>query len=969
MPDIKMPRQILRVASKEFAAFFASPAAWLFLAAFLGVSLFLFFWVETFFARNIADVRPLFEWMPLLLVFLVAALTMRSWSEERRAGTLEMLLTLPVSPFTLVLGKALAAWGLVALALLLTLPLPVTVSMLGPMDWGPVIGGYVAALLLALAYIAMGLWVSARTDNPIVSLIGTVALAGGFWLLGSNALTELFGNRAGEWLALLGTGSRFDSITRGVIDLRDLYYYLSLAGVFLALNVLSLERLRWAPDGDRKVHRGWQLVTVLLVANLLAGNVWLEKLSGARADLTRGHIYTLSDTTRQYLAGLREPLTIHAYFSAKTHPLLAPLVPQLRDLLKEYQLAGHGKVRLQIVDPQTDPEAEREAGEHFGVKPVPFQVASKYQASVVNSYFDIVVQYGDQFEKLGFKDLIEVKLRGTQDIDVRLKNPEYDLTRTIKKVLYAYQAGGDLFAGLDSPVAFHGYITQGNGNPLPPAVTKLTDALHQAVQAIQAKAGDKFKVDIRDPGSDAKLAGELQERYGIKPVMLGLGGLDKFYFHMLLEYDGRTEVVPTPQTVDKAGFEKAIQAGIKRFGGGLLHTVALYAPKQMSRFGMPQEAYGQLLERLSQSAAVKRTDLKNGRVPSEADLLVVVDPKGFDAKQRFAMDQFLMRGGSVIVAASPFAVDLHGPTGIDAKAQPTGLADWLKGYGVTLQPKLVMDPNNTPFPIPIQRRIGSYVVREVRNLPYPLFPDLREDGMADDGITASLGQLTVTWPSPVVVDKTRQEGRKVTKLLWSSPGSWLLDKPDIQPDFRSYPETGFPPGEQHASEPLAVMLEGRFASAFAGKPSPLLKRAEAKAEKVADKAGKGKSKAAEPVVAGVIDHSPASSRLVVIGSGNLLADAVLQLATEATRTRYDKPLQLMANLVDWSLQDRGLLKLRGRGQYSRMLKPMEADQQMFWEYLNYGLALAGLALVAVWRHLARRRRQAAHAALLAGGEA
>ena len=120
-----------RVARKEFRGFFTSPAAWLFLGAFLLVSLFVVFWVERFFARNLADLRPLFEWMPLLLIFLVAALTMRSWAEERRAGTLESLLTAPLAPLALVMGKFLAALGLVALALLLTLPLAVSVSLLG----------------------------------------------------------------------------------------------------------------------------------------------------------------------------------------------------------------------------------------------------------------------------------------------------------------------------------------------------------------------------------------------------------------------------------------------------------------------------------------------------------------------------------------------------------------------------------------------------------------------------------------------------------------------------------------------------------------------------------------------------------------------------------------------------------------------------------------------------------------------
>jgi ABC-2 type transport system permease protein len=142
---------VLRIARKELAAFFASPAAFIFMAAFLAVTFFLFFWVDRFFARNIADVRPLFEWMPVLMIFFVSAVTMRMWSEERRAGTLEFLLTSPVDPLHLVLGKFLTCLALVAIALALTLPLSFTVSMMGRLDWGPVAGGYLAALALPSA--------------------------------------------------------------------------------------------------------------------------------------------------------------------------------------------------------------------------------------------------------------------------------------------------------------------------------------------------------------------------------------------------------------------------------------------------------------------------------------------------------------------------------------------------------------------------------------------------------------------------------------------------------------------------------------------------------------------------------------------------------------------------------------------------------------------------------------------------
>src|SRR5512141_1003193 len=153
-------KQILAVTRKEVNSYFGSPMALIFLGAFLAATLFAFFWVDTFFARGIADVRPLFQWMPILMIFLVAALTMRQWSEEQRSGTLEMLLTMPVKAWQLVLGKFLAVMALVALSLLLTIFLPITVSLLGSLDWGPVIGGYLAALLMAAAYTAIGLFLS-----------------------------------------------------------------------------------------------------------------------------------------------------------------------------------------------------------------------------------------------------------------------------------------------------------------------------------------------------------------------------------------------------------------------------------------------------------------------------------------------------------------------------------------------------------------------------------------------------------------------------------------------------------------------------------------------------------------------------------------------------------------------------------------------------------------------------------------
>ena len=965
---------LLRVARKEFAGFFSSPIAFIFLGAFLAVTLFVFFWVETFFSRNIVDVRPLFEWMPLLLIFLVAAITMRMWSEERRAGTLELLLTAPVKSYQLVLGKFVACLALVTVALALTMPLPLTVSLLGPLDWGPVVGGYLATLFLAASYAAIGLFVSARSTNQIVSLILTVLVCGGVYLLGSDALTGLFGNRASEFLKLLGSGSRFESITRGVIDLRDLYYYLSLVGVFLTLNVFALEWLRWAGNATNANHRRWGLMTTLFAANFLVANLWLAPVGWFRADLTQGNVYSISEATRSYLRQLREPMLIRGYFSAQTHPLLAPLVPRLRDLLEEYAVAGKGKVRVEFIDPQEHPELEQEANEKYRIEPVPFQFASKYQSSVVNSYFNILIQYGDQHEVLGFQDLIEVKVSSVTDLDVQLRNPEYDLTQAIKKVLYAYQGAGQLFENISHPVSFKGYISA--DEKLPEVLRSLREELDAVLSELTGRSGGRLDVDIRDPDAqDGTLAKQLESEFGFRPMAASLFDTNTFWFYMTLEGGGRIVQVPLPEKFDKAGLERGIQAALKRFSRGFLKTVALHTPTStpaMLQFGMAAggKRFSLLRDTLADNLILTSTDLKSGQVPDETDLLLLASPDKLDEKQLFAVDQFLMRGGTVVMATSPFDIASRGA--LSARKHESGLDDWLASYGVVLEEQMVLDPQNTALPIPVNRSIGGFTVRETRMVDYPYFIDVRRSGIEQEsGLATGINQVTLTWPSPITLDEQKNQNRKVIRLLESSDHSWTSDSLNIQPDFRTHGKLGFPARAERGRQLLAVAVEGRFDSYFKEKPSPLAAQKEeedAGGEPTEDEEKDDTEASADEetatVIARVIDHSPESARIIVFASNSFLSDTMLDLATSGLGTLYLTPVQLVENAVDWSLEDRGLLAIRGRAHFSRTLDPLDRESQVFWEYLNYGLALLGLLLIGWIRRQTHKRAALRYAAVL-----
>jgi len=948
-----------RIASKEIGLFFASPVAYLFLASFAAVTLFVFFWGEAFFARNIADVRPMFEWMPFLLVFLCSTLTMRLWSEERRSGTLEHVLTQPVPLWTFVVGKFLGCLALLAIALAITLPLPLTVGLLGTLDSGPVFAGYLATFLLGAAYLSIGLFVSARADNQIVSLIASAAVCGVFYLIGTPVLTAFFGTAAGEWLRLLGTGSRFEAITRGVIDLRDLYYYLSLIAVFLALNTYGLERERWSRHGDHRHHRRWQQVTLLLIGNALVGNLWLGQLTALRVDATEGNQYSISEATRGYLDRLQEPLLLRGYFSAKTHPLLSPLVPQLRDLMEEYAIAGNGRVQVEFIDPVANPELEEEANQQYAIKPVPFQVADRYQSSIVSSYFDVLVKYGDEYKVLSFEDLIEVKGDSGGDIDVQLRNPEYDLTQTIRSVLNSYQAAGNLFDTVQDSLVFTAYVSA--DEKLPEALRSFRDSVEDVAERIAAEAKGRFSVRFVDPEANGGVvAQEIADRYGFSPLSTNLFSTERFYFYLTVGRNEQMVQIPLDD-MDAASFERNLEAGIKRFARGFTKTVALVAPGAAAAPypSMETAAFNTLREFLGADVNVVDEDLADGSVGGEADLLLLLAPEGLDEKSVFAVDQFLMRGGTVIAATSPFKASL---TSGSLTVQPvsSGLEDWLAQQGLVLDKQLVMDPQNAAFPIPVNRNLGGFTVQDWRMLDYPYFPDLREDGFdATSPLAADLPQLTLAWASPVTVDDMKLAGRSLVRLLSSSSGSWLSDSLDVMPALNPDGSSGFVPEGAQGAQTLAVVVSGQFSSAFAGKESPL-QGSTAPAEG-ADPAATVPSDA----VSSVISKSADSARLILIASNDFLNDQILQLLGTAAQGQYENSLQFMANAVDWSLDDSGLLGIRSRGNFNRTLPPLEQGAQMFWEYFNYALAACALALVAVVQRRHRRARLARHAALLA----
>jgi ABC-2 type transport system permease protein len=238
--------QITPVFKREFLGYFRSPVAYVFLVVFLMASVGLAFFVGQFFRANQASMESYFVFHPWLFLFLIPAVGMRLWSEEKRSGTIELLFTLPLTTLEAVMGKFLAAWAFLAVAILLSFPMAITVGYLGQPDWGVIASGYLGSILMAGAYLGVCSLTSALTKNQVVSFVLSVlaclVLVFLGWSVFNGALSAVLPVWAVDLVANFSFVTHFEAFTKGIIDPKDVAFFLSLTGFTLFLNVVALER-------------------------------------------------------------------------------------------------------------------------------------------------------------------------------------------------------------------------------------------------------------------------------------------------------------------------------------------------------------------------------------------------------------------------------------------------------------------------------------------------------------------------------------------------------------------------------------------------------------------------------------------------------------------------------------------------------------------------------------------------------
>jgi ABC-2 type transport system permease protein len=402
-----MRRTTWTLAKSEVRGYFDHPTAYLLILSFLGLALFLAF--RSMYASGAASMRPFFDLLPVLFAVFIPAATMRCVAEERRSGTLEWLSANPIQEVELVLGKFLGSWLFVLVTLAGSLPTALGLLWVSDADPGILASQYVGASLLAAQLVAVGLWASSLTRNQISAFIVAAGLSFLLFLIGLPVVQIGLPPLLSGALARLSLVAHFQNVARGVVDLRDVLYFLSTGALFLVLTlgVLLRERLSHARPDYRRLRIGILTAAALvLVLNLLGGHI------RGRLDLTRDNLFTLSQGSREILGSLDDRVQIKLFASDQLPPELQLQLRDVRDLLSDFRRVSNGRLVVEELNPDEDESAAEDASS-LGIYPVEFNVLRDDEFQIKRGYYGLAVQYADQ------QEVIPV-IRRTDDLEFRL---------------------------------------------------------------------------------------------------------------------------------------------------------------------------------------------------------------------------------------------------------------------------------------------------------------------------------------------------------------------------------------------------------------------------------------------------------------------------------------------------------------------------------------------------------------------
>ena len=466
-----MRSSLFAIVRKDLRAYFDQPTGYILIVVFVALLSWWFF--RTTILSLEASLRPLFSVdfaidrpsLPWVLAFLTPAATMRLLAEEQRDGTLELLLTQPVRAWVVLLGKFLAGFLFVTLWMAATLGIPLALETAGDMDWGAVVAQYVGGMFLAASFVAIGLFTSSLTRNQIVAFLLGLTFIVLLMLMGLEQVAVTLPDRLAGLVQSLSPVTHFSSIARGVIDLRDVLYFVALMSTFLSATFLTIRGKSLSHLSPQ--YRNLQLgVAGLIVFSLLVG--WFGSSIGGRLDLTSDKLFTLSAGTKKIISDLDDLVTVTLYKSKDPPPQISLVTRDVTDFLRDFAAGSDGKVKIVEKFPLDDEDARREAG-LAGVPPREFAEVGQAEVSRKVGYLGLTMTYTDRREVLPFVPTVD--------------GFEYRLASQANKMI----------AGTLKSVAF---LTGYGGKTADVDLTILAGALQGAYEVKQVSAVDGQSLDL-----------------------------------------------------------------------------------------------------------------------------------------------------------------------------------------------------------------------------------------------------------------------------------------------------------------------------------------------------------------------------------------------------------------------------------------------------------------------------------------
>lgn len=387
-------KNIKTIFKREFSSYFNSPIAYIFIIAILAVCSGFYMFVF-FFQSNLADMRDFFSINSWLMLFFLPAITMRLWADEHKSGSIALLQSLPMKPYELVLGKYFAGLGFYILYLIGTLPIPIAIIFLGKPDIGPIIGGYLGLFFLGALYSAIGIFFSGLFKDQITSwvmaVIGCLVLHLIGWLPVASQIDSWVGGLGTFLQRAMGSLDHFDNISKGVIALSDIIYFISFIVVFLVLNALTVEQ-RMRRQADLKFFTS--AVVMIGVAAML--NLVIYRLPLGRIDTTQGKIYTVSNSAKNILRDLKTRVTIRYYVTPedKMPAGMKDIQRNISDKLGEFAQISD-KIKFEVVDPTANEETAKLLDQK-GITPFTLQTTEKDAVGIKKVYSTLAISYLDK---------------------------------------------------------------------------------------------------------------------------------------------------------------------------------------------------------------------------------------------------------------------------------------------------------------------------------------------------------------------------------------------------------------------------------------------------------------------------------------------------------------------------------------------------------------------------------------------